>query len=84
MAERREGSLPATMRALVKVQAGPGLELTEVPLPSVGPSDVLIRVRATGICGTDLHIDSWDDWARRTITAAHRRPRVLRRRGRRG
>ena len=68
MAERREGSLPATMRALVKVQAGPGLELTEVPLPSVGPSDVLIRVRATGICGTDLHIDSWDDWARRTIT----------------
>ncbi len=56
------------MKALVKSQAGPGLELTEVPVPAVGANDVLIKVRRTGICGTDLHIDTWDDWARRTIT----------------
>ncbi len=56
------------MQALVKSQAGPGLELAEVPLPSVGANDVLIQVRRTGICGTDLHIDAWDSWAQRTIT----------------
>ncbi len=60
--------VPTTMRALVKAHAGPGLELTEVPLPEVGPNDVLIRVKATGICGTDLHIAAWDEWAQRTIT----------------
>ena len=55
------------MLALVKVAAGPGLELREVPMPEVGINDVLIRVRKTGICGTDLHIDSWDPWAAKTI-----------------
>jgi threonine 3-dehydrogenase len=55
------------MLALVKTTAGPGLELTDVPMPSVGINDVLIRVRKTGICGTDLHIDAWDAWAARTI-----------------
>ncbi|KAA2256938.1 L-threonine 3-dehydrogenase [Solihabitans fulvus] len=55
------------MKALVKGSAGPGLELTEVPDPRPGPGDVLLRVLRTGICGTDLHIDSWDDWAARTI-----------------
>jgi threonine 3-dehydrogenase len=59
--------LPATMRALVKATAGPGLELREVPVPTIGINDVLIRVRVTGICGTDLHIESWDAWAARTI-----------------
>lgn len=55
------------MLALVKVDAGPGLRLEEVPQPSIGINDVLIRVRRTGICGTDLHIESWDPWAARTI-----------------
>src|SRR3954470_1077835 len=55
------------MLALVKSEAGPGLDLREVPMPVVGINDVLIRVRKTGICGTDLHIDSWDPWAARTV-----------------
>lgn len=55
------------MKALVKTIAGVGMELTEVPDPAVGPNDVLIRVQQTSICGTDLHIWEWDDWARRTV-----------------
>jgi threonine 3-dehydrogenase len=55
------------VKALVKVAQGPGLELTEVPEPRPGPGDVLVRVLRTGICGTDLHIDSWDHWAAATI-----------------
>src|SRR5438876_6964412 len=55
------------MLALVKTHAGPGLELREVPMPSVGINDVLIRVHKTGICGTDLHIEGWDHWAAKTI-----------------
>jgi threonine 3-dehydrogenase len=55
------------MKALVKTHAGPGLELLDVPTPTIGINDVLIRVRKTGICGTDLHIDSWDPWAAKTI-----------------
>jgi threonine 3-dehydrogenase len=55
------------MLALVKTAAGPGLELIEVPEPAMGINDVLIRVRKTGICGTDLHIESWDAWAQTTI-----------------
>ncbi|MEV6240281.1 L-threonine 3-dehydrogenase [Lentzea sp. NPDC051838] len=57
------------MKALVKVAAGPGLELTDVPDPTPGPTDVLVKVLRTGICGTDLHIDSWDDWAAANIKA---------------
>ena len=55
------------MLALVKAAAGPGLELTEVPVPQIGINDVLIKVHKTGICGTDLHIESWDPWAAATI-----------------
>ena len=55
------------MLALVKTAAGPGLELREVPEPQVGINDVLVRVHKTGICGTDLHIASWDPWAAKTI-----------------
>ena len=55
------------MRALVKARAEPGLWLEDVPEPEIGINDVLIRVRKTGICGTDLHIHSWDAWARKTI-----------------
>ncbi|MFI9202328.1 L-threonine 3-dehydrogenase [Streptomyces sp. NPDC053048] len=57
------------MRALVKTAAGPGLELTEVPTPKAGAGQVLIKVLRTGICGTDLHIDSWDEWAARVVRA---------------
>jgi threonine 3-dehydrogenase len=55
------------MQALIKSHRGPGLELREVPPPQVGINDVLVRVVRAGICGTDLHIDSWDAWAERTI-----------------
>src|SRR6187551_779738 len=55
------------MLALVKTVPGPGLELRDVPMPSVGINDILIRVHKTGICGTDLHIESWDAWAAATI-----------------
>lgn len=56
------------MRALVKTSAAPGLELIDVPTPEIGPNDVLIKVRRTGICGTDLHIAGWDDWAKEHIS----------------
>jgi threonine 3-dehydrogenase len=56
------------MRALTKSRAEPGLWLEEVAEPEVGINDVLIRVHKTGVCGTDLHIYSWDSWAQRTIT----------------
>jgi threonine 3-dehydrogenase len=56
-----------TMRALVKRHAEQGLWLDEVPLPEIGRDDVLIQVFRTGICGTDVHIYQWDEWARRTI-----------------
>jgi threonine 3-dehydrogenase len=55
------------VKALVKADRAPGLELTDVPDPSPGPGDVLLRVLRTGICGTDLHIESWDEWAANTI-----------------
>ena len=55
------------MKALVKKLAQPGLWLEDVPVPSYGINDVLIKVLRTGICGTDLHIYNWDGWAQRTI-----------------
>ena len=55
------------MDALTKPAAGPGLTLAQVPEPKIGINDVLIRVERTGICGTDLHIYDWDDWAQKTI-----------------
>ena len=55
------------MKALVKSKAEPGLWLEEIPEPEIGINDVLIRVRYTGICGTDVHIYQWDDWAQKTI-----------------
>jgi threonine 3-dehydrogenase len=57
------------VKALYKGAAGPGLTLTERPEPTPGPNDVKIRVARTGICGTDLHIESWDAWAASTIKA---------------
>ncbi len=55
--------MPDTMRALVKPARGPGLEIRSVPRPQPGPGDVLVKVHAGGICGTDLHIEEWDPWA---------------------
>ena len=55
------------MKALVKSEPGVGLRLQDVPEPKIGINDVLIRVRRTGICGTDVHIYDWDAWAARTI-----------------
>ena len=55
------------MKALVKRRSEPGLWLEDVPEPTTGMNDVLIRVDRTGICGTDVHIYEWDAWARRTI-----------------
>jgi threonine 3-dehydrogenase len=55
------------VKALVKREATEGLWLEDVPEPTIGINDVLIRVRKTGICGTDVHIYNWDAWARKTI-----------------
>ncbi len=55
------------MKALAKTQSKEGLEIIEAPLPEIGISDVLIKVDRTGICGTDLHIYLWDEWASKTV-----------------
>ena len=55
------------MKALVKSRAERGLWLEDVPEPAIGINDVLVRVRYAGICGTDVHIFQWDEWAQRTI-----------------
>lgn len=55
------------MKALVKKKSEPGLWLEDVPEPTVGTNDVLIKVDRTGICGTDVHIHQWDRWAQKTI-----------------
>jgi threonine 3-dehydrogenase len=55
------------MKALVKSRAERGLWLEDVPEPTIGINDVLVRVRYTGICGTDVHIFQWDEWAQKTI-----------------
>lgn len=60
-------AINSPMKALVKREDAPGLWLEEVPRPEVRPRDVLIRIDRTGICGTDLHIYKWDDWARKTV-----------------
>ena len=60
-------AVPKTMKALVKSRREPGLWLEEVPTPEIGINDVLIRVRQSAICGTDLHILKWDAWASATI-----------------
>src|SRR3954462_10434827 len=55
------------MKALVKQKSEPGLWLQDVPEPTIGINDVLIRIDRTGICGTDVHIYKWDAWAQKTI-----------------
>ena len=55
------------MKALVKKEAGKGIWLMDVPVPEVGVNDVLIKIKKTAICGTDLHIYKWDEWSQKTI-----------------
>ncbi len=55
------------MRALVKARPEPGIWMEEVPVPEIGPNDVLIKVKKTAICGTDVHIYNWDQWAQKTV-----------------
>ena len=55
------------MKALVKAKAEPGIWMEDIDVPSVGHNDVLIKVNRTAICGTDIHIYQWDDWAASTI-----------------
>lgn len=55
------------MKALVKSDRSEGLDMTDVPRPAIGPNDVLIKIKNTAICGTDVHIYKWDEWAARTI-----------------
>lgn len=59
--------MTATMIGLVKAERKPGAVLKEVPVPAYGPDEVLVRVKASSICGTDVHIYKWDDWAARTV-----------------
>jgi len=63
----------ATMRALAKVRPGPGAELVERPMPTPGEGEVLLRMEAASICGTDHHLYTWDDWAAENMVP----PRIL-------
>jgi threonine 3-dehydrogenase len=60
-------AIPKSMRALVKKERSEGIWMDEVSVPEIGPNDLLIRVKKTAICGTDVHIYNWDDWAQATI-----------------
>ncbi len=60
--------MTTTMNAIRKVEPGPGLVVDEVPVPKVGPDEVLVAVEAASICGTDLHIWKWDEWSRQRIS----------------
>ena len=55
------------MKALVKAKPEPGVWMDEVPVPEIGPAEVLIKIRKTAICGTDVHIYNWDDWSQKTV-----------------
>jgi threonine 3-dehydrogenase len=59
--------MPSTMKALRKMQAARGLSLENAPVPTIGPTEVLVRVRTASICGTDLHIYGWDRWSQGRI-----------------
>src|SRR5246500_5112530 len=59
--------MPNTMLAVMKPAAAPGSEIREVPIPKFGPNEVLVKVKVASICGTDLHIYNWDQWAQRRI-----------------
>ncbi len=60
---RRPATRTRTMKAVVKAKAGPGAEIRDVPVPTAGPGEILLKVKRAGVCGTDLHIWIWDRWA---------------------
>lgn len=60
-------TLPNTMKALEKSRPEAGLWMVQAPVPEIGPDEVLIKVKKTGICGTDIHIWNWDEWASATV-----------------
>ena len=55
------------MKSLIKLKSDVGIWMQDTPQPKCGPNDVLIKIKKTSICGTDVHIYKWDDWAKRTI-----------------
>ena len=55
------------MKTLTKLRPEPGIWMVDQPMPEVGPNDVLIKIRKTAICGTDMHIYHWDEWSQKTI-----------------
>jgi len=59
--------MPKTMLAVMKPEAKPGVEIRDVSVPEIGPTDVLVKVKVASICGTDLHIYNWDRWAQSRI-----------------
>lgn len=59
--------MPEMMKALVKAKSEPGIWMQEVPVPEIEPNEVLIKIHKTSICGTDMHIYKWDDWAQSTV-----------------
>nr|WP_312127377.1 L-threonine 3-dehydrogenase [Brevundimonas sp.] len=62
------GTIPTgTMQALAKTQPAEGLEQITAPIPEMGPEDVLIKVRRTAVCGTDIHIWNWDEWSQKNV-----------------
>ncbi len=65
--ETRAEAATGTMQALAKLEPREGIWSTTAPIPEIGPDEVLIRVRKTAICGTDIHIYNWDEWAAKTI-----------------
>jgi threonine 3-dehydrogenase len=56
-----------TMLAVVKPEAAPGADLRQMPVPEIGPDDVLVKVKVASVCGTDLHIYNWDQWAQNRV-----------------
>ena len=56
-----------TMKALAKTRPEVGLELIDAPIPVAGPEDVLIKVKRTAVCGTDIHIWNWDEWSQKNV-----------------
>lgn len=59
--------MTTTMKALVKAKSEKGLWMQDVPVPAIAPNEVLIRIEKTAICGTDMHIYKWDDWAQKNV-----------------